>query len=107
MISNSETGRMNRRSPNGEKRLVLAARALAYGEKILYSGPTYDRMTVEGDKVVLTFKNVGGGLVAKGEASTYEGGRTMQWLKVKQKDWTVEEDGWRRRISAASSPKTK
>jgi len=47
------------------------------------------------------------GLVAKGEASTYEGGRTMQWLKVKQKDWTVEEDGWRRRISAASSPKTK
>jgi len=41
------------------------------------------------------------GLVAKDEASTYEGGRTTRWLKVKQKDWTVEEDRWRRRISAA------
>jgi sialate O-acetylesterase len=47
-------------------RLALAARALAYGQKIEYSGPVYDRMKVEGDKVVLTFKHVGGGLVAKG-----------------------------------------
>jgi bifunctional non-homologous end joining protein LigD len=43
------------------------------------------------------------GLVAKDEASAYEGGRTMQWLKVKQKDWTVEEDRWRRAISVAAS----
>jgi len=41
------------------------------------------------------------GLVAKDEASVYEGGPTRRWLKVKQKDWTVAEDGWRRRISAA------
>jgi ATP-dependent DNA ligase len=41
------------------------------------------------------------GLVAKDEASAYEGGPTRRWLKVKQKDWTVAEDGWRRRISAA------
>jgi ATP-dependent DNA ligase len=51
------------------------------------------------------------GLVAKDEASAYEGGRTTRWLKVKQEDWTVEEDRWRRTISAASSrgrgPKTK
>jgi sialate O-acetylesterase len=47
-------------------RLALAARALAYGEKITYSGPTYKDMKVEGDKVVLTFDHVGGGLVAKG-----------------------------------------
>jgi sialate O-acetylesterase len=46
-------------------RLALAARALAYGEKIEYSGPTYDRMKVENGKVVLSFKHVGGGLVAK------------------------------------------
>jgi hypothetical protein len=38
------------------------------------------------------------GYVAKDEASVYEGGPTRRWLKVKQKDWTVEEDGWRRRI---------
>jgi len=36
------------------------------------------------------------GLVAKDEASAYESGCTTRWLKVKQKDWTVEEDRWRR-----------
>jgi hypothetical protein len=34
----------------------------------------------------------------KDEASPYEGGPTKRWLKVKQKNWTVEEDRWRRRI---------
>ena len=32
------------------------------------------------------------GLVAKDEASAYEGGPTKVWLKVKQRGWTVEED---------------
>jgi bifunctional non-homologous end joining protein LigD len=32
------------------------------------------------------------GLVAKDEASPYEGGPTRRWLKVKQRDWTVAED---------------
>jgi ATP-dependent DNA ligase len=41
------------------------------------------------------------GYVAKDEASAYEAGPTRRWLKVKQKGWTVEEDGWRRRINAA------
>ena len=41
------------------------------------------------------------GYIAKDEASAYEGGPTRRWLKVKQKDWTVVEDGWRRRISGA------
>jgi bifunctional non-homologous end joining protein LigD len=40
------------------------------------------------------------GLVAKDEASLYEAGPTRQWLKVKQKGWTVEEDRWQRRISS-------
>ena len=47
-------------------RLALAARAIAYGEKIEYAGPTYESMNVEGYKATLTFKNVGRGLVAKG-----------------------------------------
>jgi ATP-dependent DNA ligase len=38
--------------------------------------------------------------VAKGAARKYVGGRTRAWLKVKQKDWTAEEDRWQRRISA-------
>ncbi len=47
-------------------RLALAARALAYGEKIVSSGPVYSDMRVEEDKAILSFKHVGGGLVAKG-----------------------------------------
>jgi ATP-dependent DNA ligase len=42
------------------------------------------------------------GLVAKDEVSLYEAGPTRRWLKVKQRDWTVEEDHWQRRISAGS-----
>ena len=41
------------------------------------------------------------GYVAKDEASGYEDGPTRRWLKVKQKDWTVEEDRWQRQISVA------
>ena len=47
-------------------RLALAARMIAYGEPIVGSGPVYDSMTVEGDRAILKFKHVGGGLVARG-----------------------------------------
>jgi sialate O-acetylesterase len=53
-----------RKGPVGA-RLALAARALAYGEKIEYSGPLFDSMKVEGNKAVISFTHVGGGLVAK------------------------------------------
>jgi sialate O-acetylesterase len=46
-------------------RLALAARALAYSEKIEYSGPLYESMKVDNGKIVLHFKHIGGGLVAK------------------------------------------
>ncbi len=48
------------------RRLALAARAVAYGKKIVYSGPIYQSMKVEAGKVRLKFKHVGGGLAAKG-----------------------------------------
>ena len=48
------------------RRLALAARAVAYGEDGEYSGPVLDRSKVEGDKIVLTFKHAGKGLVARG-----------------------------------------
>jgi ATP-dependent DNA ligase len=38
------------------------------------------------------------GYVAKDESSPYEGGATRRWLKVKQKNWTVEEDRRQRRM---------
>ena len=46
-------------------RLALAARALAHGEKIEYSGPAYDSLSVSGNKATLHFKHVGGGLTSK------------------------------------------
>jgi sialate O-acetylesterase len=53
------------KEPVGQ-RLALAARAIAYGEKIEWSGPVYKGMKVDGSKVVLTFDHVGKGLEAKG-----------------------------------------
>ncbi len=53
-----------RKGPVGA-RLALAARALAYGEKIEYSGPLYDSMKVEGKKAIVSFTHAGGGLAAK------------------------------------------
>jgi sialate O-acetylesterase len=45
-------------------RLALAARALAYGEKIEYSGPVFDSMKIDGTNAVLYFTHLGGGLAA-------------------------------------------
>jgi sialate O-acetylesterase len=48
------------------KRLGLWALAKVYGQKVVYSGPVYRSMKVEGEKVRLSFDHVGGGLVPKG-----------------------------------------
>lgn len=49
------------------KRLALAALAIAYGQKVVHSGPIYRSMSIEGNKVRLFFDHVGSGLVAKGD----------------------------------------
>jgi sialate O-acetylesterase len=46
-------------------RLALAARAVAYGEKVEHSGPVLEKMAVEGSQAVLSFTHAGGGLVAR------------------------------------------
>jgi len=50
------------------RRLTLAARAIAYGEHIVYSGPIYTSMDTEGNKIRLHFQHIGGGLHADGYA---------------------------------------
>ena len=52
------------KEPVGE-RLALAARALAYNEKIEYSGPVFEKLKIDGPRAVLSFSHLGGGLVAK------------------------------------------
>jgi sialate O-acetylesterase len=47
-------------------RLALAARVLAYGEALEYSGPVFDSMKIEGQKATLRFTHLDGGLRAKG-----------------------------------------
>lgn len=56
-----------RKEPIGA-RLALAARALAYAEEVVASGPLYDSIKTHGAEVVLSFRSVGGGLVARGGA---------------------------------------
>ena len=47
-------------------RLALAARAIAYGEKIEYSGPLYRQATPEGNSLRVWFEHAAGGLKSKG-----------------------------------------
>ncbi len=49
------------------ERLALAARKVAYGEDIVYSGPMIRSMRVRGGQAVLSFDHVGGGLVHRGD----------------------------------------
>ena len=46
------------------RRLALWALAKVYGRELVYSGPIYKSMAVEGDKIRLQFDHVGGGLTA-------------------------------------------
>lgn len=63
-VGDAEDIHPTRKEPVGA-RLALAARALAYGEEIEYSGPTFVRMLGDGSKAILHFEHRGGGLVAK------------------------------------------
>lgn len=49
------------------KRLALAAAKVAYHQpNVVYSGPIYQSMKKEGNKIIITFNNTGSGLLAKG-----------------------------------------
>ena len=50
--------------PVGE-RLALAARALVYGETLETSGPVFKSLRIDGNRAVISFTHLGGGLVAK------------------------------------------
>ncbi len=56
-----------RKQPVGE-RLALAARVLSYGEHLEYSGPVFEKLTIDGARAIVSFTHVGQGLVAQGDA---------------------------------------
>ena len=58
------------------RRLALWALAKTYGQdKLVYSGPVFKAMTVEGDKLRLSFDHVGGGLASRD-------GQPLNWFEV-------------------------
>ncbi len=64
------------------RRLALWARAKTYGEKdLVYSGPLYKSMTVEGDKVRIAFDHVGGGLISNDT-------QPLVWFEIAGEDRT-------------------
>jgi sialate O-acetylesterase len=69
-IDNADPNDMGNVHPKNKqeigRRLALAAEAIAYGDKTLvYSGPIYRQMAVEGSSIRLQFAHTGSGLVAK------------------------------------------
>lgn len=56
-------------------RLARIALAKDYGRKIEYSGPMYQSMKVEGNKIRVRFSHLDGGLVAKG-------GEPLKWFAI-------------------------
>ncbi|MEO8109066.1 MAG: sialate O-acetylesterase [Ginsengibacter sp.] len=68
-IDNADSNDMNNVHPKNKqeigRRLALAAEAVAYNEKIIYSGPLYSKMKIEGNAIRLYFKDADDGLMAK------------------------------------------
>ncbi len=58
------------------KRLALWALAKTYGRSdLVYCGPLYESMSVEGNKIRINFKYVGGGLVSRD-------GKELNWFEI-------------------------
>lgn len=68
-----DLGEWNDIHPDNKKdvgeRLALTAQKIAYGENIVYSGPIYQSSTIQGNKIIISFNHIGGGLITNdGEA---------------------------------------
>jgi sialate O-acetylesterase len=69
------------------RRLALAARHIAYGEKVAYSGPVYRDMSIVGGEARITFDHADGGLVARdGKLPAFEiagADRKFHWASAR------------------------
>ena len=60
-------------------RLALLALDKTYGEKVVSSGPTFDKMIISGNKAVLKFDHADGGLMSKD-------GQPLTWFTIAGED---------------------
>ncbi|MEP7376730.1 MAG: sialate O-acetylesterase [Chitinophagaceae bacterium] len=62
-----DLGEWNDIHPDNKKevgeRMALAAKKIAYGENIVHSGPIYQSLKTEGNKIIITFDHTGSGLI--------------------------------------------
>ena len=77
----------DRKKEVGE-RLALAAEKIAYGENIVYSGPIYQSSSINGNKIIITFSNIGSGLISNDEEELSEfaiagADKKFVWAKAK------------------------
>ncbi|QIP17602.1 sialate O-acetylesterase [Spirosoma aureum] len=67
MVVAIDLGEWNDIHPDNKKgvgdRLALAAMKIAYKENLISSGPLYESASVDGNKLVVSFTNTGGGLI--------------------------------------------
>ncbi len=64
-----DLGEWNDIHPDNKKdvgnRLALVAQKIAYGEDIVHTGPLFQSSTIDGNKIIISFTNVGTGLISK------------------------------------------
>jgi len=69
MVVTIDLGEWNDIHPLNKKdvgeRLALASEKLAYGENVVFAGPTYQSSSVTGNKITISFTNTGSGLMVK------------------------------------------
>ena len=87
-----DLGEWNDIHPDNKKtvgeRLALAAMKIAYGESLVYSGPIYQSSSIEGNKITITFSNIGNGLITNDDEELKEfaiagAGKKFVWAKAK------------------------
>ncbi|MDP2885786.1 MAG: sialate O-acetylesterase [Ignavibacteria bacterium] len=76
------------------KRLALAAQQVAYNDdNVVYSGPIYESMKIQGGTIVISFKHIGRGLAARGDElggfAIAGGDKRFVWAKARIEKNTI------------------
>ena len=87
-----DLGEWNDIHPDNKKdageRMALAALKTAYNEGLVYSGPLYKSAAIDGNKIVISFTNTGGGLITNdgedlGEFAIAGSDKKFVWAKAR------------------------